>query len=84
MPVLSLPSEKAPAPPSPNCTLLSVSRVPVVKNLFTFAFLFSIQSPLSSITGLRPASARHSPAVKPPGPKPTTTGRKSASAFFII
>ena len=51
VPVLSLPSEKAPAPPSPNWTLVAGSRTPVRQNASTACTRRSIQAPRSKMTG---------------------------------
>ena len=56
--VLSLPSEKVPAPPSPNWTLEAVSKIPVSQNRATSSALFSTGRPLSIRSGGCPQSAR--------------------------
>ena len=78
MPVLSLPSENAPAPPSPNCTLDCSSKMPCARILATSLALPSTSRPRSSNSGCRPALAKINAANKPAGPPPTTTGRSSA------
>ena len=74
VPVFSFPSEKAPAPPSPNWTLDSVSRVPVDQNRSTSAWRRSTFHPRSSKMGRAPHLARARAQKRPPGPAPTTTG----------
>ena len=83
MPVASLPSEKVPAPPSPNCTLLSGSSAPPSANALTLASRFSTLSPRSSTIGLNPAYASVSAQNSPAGPLPTTTGRKNSLGGVI-
>ena len=83
VPVVSFPSEKAPAPPSPNWTFDSVSRIPSFQNLSTCAVLVSTSIPRSRITGFKPALASTSPANIPQGPNPTTTGGLSECATGI-
>ena len=51
IPVVSFPSEKVPAPPSPNCTLDDVFNLPVFLNVSTLFFLFSTLSPCSIMIG---------------------------------
>ena len=71
----SLPSEKVPAPPSPNCTLdsgFSTERrhkpqVSLVRSRTTL--------PRSRMIGRNPICARISAANSPHGPAPITTGR---------
>ena len=75
MPVLSLPSENAPAPPSPNCTLQEGSSVPSAHSRSTAARRVSTSCPRSSSSGRAPARASTSAANSPAGPPPTTTGR---------
>ena len=70
VPVVSLPSEKAPAPPSPNCTLLVVSRIPFFQKLCTSSVRVSTSLPRSIKIGCASISAANNPA----GPAPTTTG----------
>ncbi|KJR45280.1 hypothetical protein UF75_4312 [Desulfosporosinus sp. I2] len=81
-PIFNLPSEKAPAPPSPNCTLVWVSRIPVRQNFNTFLLRLSTSSPRSSRMGLAPAWARIKAANIPAGPQPTTTGRSFSFLSF--
>ena len=76
--VLSFPSENVPAPPSPNCTLDSVSSSPPPQNELTFCCLISTLSPRSYTTGLKPASDSLSAANIPAGPNPMITGRFSS------
>ena len=74
MPVVSLPSEKVPAPPSPNCTFDSVSSLCCDQNVFTLLVLLSTSPPRSRTRGRRPAFASVNAANIPAGPKPATTG----------
>ena len=74
VPVFSLPSEKAPAPPSPNWTLEVRSSSPVAQNRSTSAFRRSTGRPRSSRMGRSPARASTRAAKSPAGPAPTTTG----------
>ena len=78
MPVFSFPSEKVPAPPSPNCTLFSVSRGPPPRKASTALRRVKASCPRSITTGMAPARASTSAANMPAGPKPTTTGGFSA------
>lgn len=85
MPVINLPSEKVPAPPSPNCTFESGLSFPVFQNKFTSFCRSGTGFPLSSIIGLKPASARIKAANIPAGPLPTTTGRSlTASSLGTV
>lgn len=54
IPVVNFPSEKVPAPPSPNCTLEKVFNLPVFLNISTVLILFSTFSPCSIIIGFMP------------------------------
>ena len=74
MPVVSFPSEKVPAPPSPNCTLEDWESAPVRQKCSTSAVRSSTSRPRSSTMGGRPARARVRAANSPAGPIPTTTG----------
>lgn len=78
--VVSFPSEKAPAPPSPNCTLDSGFNSPVFQNSSTVLVLESTSSPLSKTIGLNPFLANKRAAKSPAGPNPITTGL--CSSFF--
>ena len=80
VPVLSLPSENVPAPPSPNCTLHSGSNAPPARNAAICALRVLASGPRSSTMGLAPARASRSAANIPAGPKPTITGRVSGGA----
>ena len=82
LPILSFPSEKAPAPPSPNCTLEFVSRTPERQNVKTLCLRLSTSGPRSNKMGLAPACAKISAANNPAGPAPTTIGR--ICNFFIF
>ena len=73
--VLSLPSEKVPAPPSPNWTLDSGSSAPPARKASTSRSLASTSLPRSSTMGRAPARASTSAANIPAGPKPAITGR---------
>ena len=55
--VFSFPSEKVPAPPSPNCTLVVSDSSPVSQNLSTVAVLLSTSCPCSTIIGFKPEMA---------------------------
>ena len=71
----SLPSEKVPAPPSPNSTFDSGLRgvSPFQKSLTHFVLL-STSIPRSNTIGLNPSLASINAANNPAGPIPTTTG----------
>ena len=71
--VVSFPSEKVPAPPSPNCTLDSVLSSPPFQYFSTSLIRSSTGFPLSIITGLYPYSASKRPQNIPAGPKPAIT-----------
>ncbi len=73
--VVSLPSEKVPAPPSPNCTLEFGSKSPCSQKWCTFAARLSTSSPRSSNRGRKPSSDSSRPAKRPAGPVPIITGR---------
>ena len=81
IPVVSLPSEKAPAPPSPNWTLDSGSRVPPCQKLSTSEVRLSTSLPRSTIMGRSPACAKIKEAKIPAGPKPITAGRRADFAL---
>ena len=74
MPEFSLPSENAPAPPSPNCTLLAGFSAPPRQNDSTSSARASTGLPRSTTTGASPARASLSAANSPAGPMPTTSG----------
>ena len=74
VPVLSLPSEKVPAPPRPNWILLSGSRIRSLRKRSIACERRSAGSPRSMSRGLRPALARVRAAKRPAQPAPTTTG----------
>lgn len=85
VPVFSLPSENVPAPPSPNCTLHSLSSARSCQKRCTAFCRSSTAPPRSTTIGRSPARASRRPANIPAGPKPTTTGRSgSAPAFGIL
>ncbi len=75
MPLYSLPSEKVPAPPSPNWTLLSGSRTPRRHRPQVSRVRSRTSLPRSRMIGRKPISARVSAASRPHGPVPMTTGR---------
>ena len=79
VPVLSLPSENVPAPPSPNWMLDAGSSSPVALKWRTALVRLVASSPCSMRRGARPASARVRAAKSPAHPAPTTMGRSSAS-----
>ena len=81
VPVLSLPSENVPAPPSPNCTLHSGSNGPPARNAAICALRVCASGPRSSTMGRAPARASSSAANIPAGPKPTITGRVCGGAM---
>ena len=72
--VVSFPSEKVPAPPSPNCTFELFLNFLLFQKSFISFVLLSTSSPLSSIIGLNPLWASTKAANKPAGPLPTITG----------
>lgn len=74
VPVVSFPSEKVPAPPSPNWTLVAGSREPVCQNRSTSRVRSSTGAPRSNTTEGIPFRARYRAAKSPAGPVPTTTG----------
>ena len=76
--VVSLPSEKVPAPPSPNCTLDLSSKPPPDQNLAISSWRLSTSQPRSTTTGRQPCRASVRAANMPAGPKPTTTGGLSS------
>ena len=72
--VVSFPSEKVPAPPSPNCTFEQVFNIRSFKNNSTSFCLSSTVLPCSTIIGLTPFSIRVSAQNSPAGPAPIITG----------
>ena len=74
VPVFSFPSENAPAPPSPNWTLLSVSSAPPLQKRSTSSCRCSTGRPRSNTIGRAPQRASTSAANRPAGPAPTTMG----------
>ena len=72
--VVSFPSEKVPAPPSPNCTFEQVFNIRSFKNNSTSFCLSSTVLPCSTIIGLTPFSIRVSAQNNPAGPAPIITG----------
>ena len=79
--VFSLPSEKVPAPPSPNCTFDSGSRLFCCQKVSTLRDRSSTGSPRSITRGFRPARASIRPQNRPAGPRPTTTGTGCSAAL---
>ena len=82
VPVVSFPSEKVPAPPSPNCTLLEAFKSPVSQNRSTSRVRVSTSWPRSSTMQGSPFRARYRAANRPAGPIPTTTGGREEVRFF--
>ena len=83
VPVFSFPSEKVPAPPSPNWTLQSGSSAPPARKASTAALRLFASLPRSITRGLAPAFASSRAANMPAGPKPATTGRSCRAARGI-
>ena len=83
--VFNLPSEKVPAPPSPNCTFDSLSRAFPCQKDSIVSLRLSASSPLSITRGFNPAFESKSAANIPAGPNPTITGLSifSRSAFSM-
>ena len=73
IPLVNLPSEKVPAPPSPNWTFDKQSNLPVFLNISTTFCLFSTLSPCSITIGVIPFWTKVRAANKPLGPAPTIT-----------
>ena len=72
--VFNLPSEKVPAPPSPNCTLETVSNTPLSQKRST-SFVRSVtERPRSRTTGAQPLIVSAYAQKSPAGPAPTITG----------
>jgi len=84
MRVYSFPSEKVPAPPSPNCMFDFGLKSLCWKKLFTSLILASTSRPLSISSGLRPAFASNSVVNRPHGPLPTTTMSFSGNFFTVF
>ena len=72
--VVSLPSEKVPAPPSPNCTLDIVFNIPSFLNSSTSFERSSTFLPCSIIIGFTPFSTIERAQNNPAGPAPIITG----------
>ncbi len=72
--VVNFPSEKVPAPPSPNCTLEPGSNTPSLQNRSTSSCLLCTSFPRSRSRGRHPAFASIYPQKSPAGPVPTITG----------
>lgn len=70
------PSEKVPAPPSPNWILALGSSWPVAEKCSTACTRCSSAGPRSSTMGRYPWRASSSAANSPAGPNPQTTGRQ--------
>ena len=73
MRVYNFPSEKVPAPPSPNWMFDFGLKVLFWENASTSLILASTSLPLSIRSGLSPALANRRVANRPHGPLPTTT-----------
>ena len=78
VPVVSLPSEKVPAPPSPNCTFACGSSGPPASNAATAAERSSTHAPRSTTSGRSAASARYSAAEQPGRPSAHHQGARLA------
>ena len=72
--VVNFPSEKVPAPPSPNWTLELFLNFLSTQKLSISFVLLSTSRPLSSIIGIYPLCAKTKDANNPAGPLPITTG----------
>ena len=83
IPVVSFPSEKVPAPPSPNCTFDSGFKVPSLQKFSTSLLLSSTFFPRSKTMGLYPDCARIRAANIPAGPNPTITGLSRDFLFLF-
>ena len=79
--VFSLPSEKVPAPPSPNCTLESAESTPVFQNSSTRLVRLSTSAPRSRSNGRYPAFASRYPQKSPAGPVPMMSGLSARISF---
>ena len=84
IPVVNLPSENVPAPPSPNWTLDKVFNFPVFKKDSTSFFLSSTVFPCSIIIGFIPFCTNVRAAKRPAGPAPTITGAYLLFLFTSI
>ena len=71
--MVNLPSEKVPAPPSPNCIFEKVLRTLLFIKLSTSCCLSSTVLPCSIIIGLILFLIKVKAAKSPAGPAPTTT-----------
>mgnify|MGYP000665309888 CR=1 FL=1 len=71
---IQLPSEKVPAPPSPNCTLDAGFNTPFFQKASTRLVLASTSSPRSKRMGQYPFLASIRPQNSPAGPVPIITG----------
>ena len=67
MPVVNLPSENVPAPPSPNWTFEDVFSLPVFRKTSTDFFLFSTLSPCSITIGFIPCLIKVRAENRPAG-----------------
>ena len=74
IPVVNLPSEKVPAPPSPNWTLENGFKILLNKKLSTSFFLSSTVLPCSTIIGQIPFCIKINAENNPAGPAPIITG----------
>ena len=77
IPVVSLPSENVPAPPSPNWTFDEVFKILFFKRLSISFFLSSTFFPCSIIMGEIPFWTNVNAEKRPAGPEPTITGEGS-------
>ena len=84
IPLVNLPSEKVPAPPSPNWTFDNVFSFPVFWNSSTSFFRSSTVFPCSIIIGFIPFWANVNAENKPAGPAPIITGLFEDFLFTII
>ena len=80
--VLSFPSEKVPAPPSPNCTLLFLSSTRVWIKLCTLFSRSSTLAPRSITIGVMPRCNRRRAQNSPAGPLPTINARSLGNLCF--
>ena len=84
IPVVSLPSEKVPAPPSPNWIFEFGFKIPVLIKLLISFWRSSTDFPCSTIIGKSPFSTKVIAANKPAGPAPIITGRLEIAACLIL
>ena len=72
--VFNFPSEKVPAPPSPNCTFEAVFNMPSFQNCSTTFWRSLTGAPRSITRGSYPSKASKYAQNRPAGPLPITTG----------